>query len=311
MNASGKPVVALGVGVTALVLAGNVTAEEPARQAGAEATAQLKQQCISTHHTGQLTRQEGDLLGAREQFAHCAQQSCPAPIRKECAQWLFDVEHELPTIVLRVEDDQGKAIEAAQVWIDDELVAERVDGRALSVNPGTHVIRVRLEGGEEQTSELLAHEGEKLQTVEVAFAKESPTAQAPTAAKPAETTPPDGEATPRGETTAQTSPNQSRLDTASGRDIPTATVLLGATGVAALAALAYFGMKGLGHHEDFDRCTAGCEREHELMADSYRAANIAGAVGVVSLGVGGAIWWASSGSDDTTTGFVLGASGRF
>ncbi len=260
-----------------------------------------KRACISSHHAGQIARKHGELLAALERFGSCAQPDCPAPIRRECAQWLFDVERELPTIVVRVTDAEGVATDAARVWVDGNLVFDRVDGRALSLNPGTHRVRVQLDSGKEVTSQLLVHEGEKLRTLEVTFPAEAPS----DGAIAATVAPPDPTQTRSG------LPEDERREVSSG--VPTSTLVLGATGAAALGAALYFGLVGLGHQRDYDACLADCQSEHAAMMSNYTAADIALAVGVVSLGVGGAIWW-GQGSDAEaapSVGFILGTAGTF
>lgn len=261
--------------------------------------AEAKQACVSAHHSGQIARKEGDLIGAREQFGSCAQPQCPAPIRKECAQWLFGVERELPTLVLRVTDGKGNVTEAAQMWLDDKPVFDRADGRALRVNPGAHSVRVQLGSGEVLVSQFVASEGEKLRILELKVPADAPPAHA--VAEPVVTRVPPPPAIEE------------------SRDIPTATLVLGAVGAAALGTALYFEFTGWGHERDYNDCllslssSSDCRSEHSAMKNSYVVGDILLGVGLVSLGVGGAIWWGSRSDSDksSSSGFMVGASGAF
>ena len=215
------------------------------------------------------------------------------------------MEREIPTVVVRVTDGKGVATDAAQVWIDGKLVFDHVDGRALSLDPGAHSVRVQLDSGEESTSQLLLHEGEKLRTFDVSFLPEAPSDDAlATTVVASDTT-----------RTPSSLPEDASGEVSSG--IPTATLVLGAAGAAALGAALYFGIVGLGQEGDYDDCVSArssdCASEHAAMERSYHVSDAAWILGAVSLGVGGVIWWGqpSDAAGTASTGFMLGTSGCF
>src|SRR5215216_6574739 len=66
------------------------------------------QTCIATHADGQVLRNQRKLLEAREKFVGCIAESCPPLVRKDCAEFLKNVESSLPSVVLAGIDARGR-----------------------------------------------------------------------------------------------------------------------------------------------------------------------------------------------------------
>jgi len=58
----------------------------------ATAHAQDKQACVSAYEEGQQLRKAGKLTSARARLLTCAQEGCPAVLRKDCTVWVAEVE---------------------------------------------------------------------------------------------------------------------------------------------------------------------------------------------------------------------------
>lgn len=97
--------------------------------------------CARAYEHGQELRMSKKLAAARDEFLVCARPACPKAAREDCARWLGEVEAALSSVVVRAAR-AGASFEDARVLVDGAVVAERVDGRAITLDPGKHVVRV-------------------------------------------------------------------------------------------------------------------------------------------------------------------------
>jgi hypothetical protein len=139
-----------------------------ARAAHADEAADPVAACMAAAVDGQTARDAGHLLRAREQLASCLDVACPAVVRKDCAQFLDEVEAKLPSIVVRVRDAEGRDIAASRVRIDDRDVALALAGRSVALDPGPHAIVVDA-GAHTLRSDVLLREGERGRIVDLAL----------------------------------------------------------------------------------------------------------------------------------------------
>lgn len=122
--------------------------------------------CLSAAQDGQAFRDTGKLLAARGRFAECLRESCPGGLRKDCDRFLADTDARLPSVVLRVRRSSGEDILDVQSTLDGQPL-EKLDGRAIPLDPGRHVFTARLPGGASLNSEFLLREGEKNRQVDL------------------------------------------------------------------------------------------------------------------------------------------------
>jgi hypothetical protein len=137
-------------------------------------------ECIIAHETGQSARRTGRLRQARVHFVACASETCPSDVRKECSGQLDDIDARLPSIVVEARD-QAAAVAEARVFMDGALLADKLSGLALSVDPGPHTLRVECNGGRISERPLMLNEGDKLHRVTVDCSTPTSPAAAPTA----------------------------------------------------------------------------------------------------------------------------------
>ncbi|MBS2015018.1 MAG: hypothetical protein JST00_19155 [Deltaproteobacteria bacterium] len=133
--------------------------------------------CIDAYERAQYLRKEDKLKDAREALVKCAQDGCPAATRADCTPWLAEVERALPTIVVAVNDGDGKDVVGAKIFVDGAPYAG-VEGAAIPVDPGAHAVRVEVDGASAEES-VVARVGEKLRRVVVVV--RSPKAKPPPA----------------------------------------------------------------------------------------------------------------------------------
>ena len=125
-----------------------------------------KRRCLAAYVAGQEAREHGKLRDARTEFETCGQESCPAAARKDCLEWMSQVDASIPSIVLGASDDTGRDLRDVLVAIDGKPLASAIDGRALSIDPGPHALRFEATGLEPATIELVVLEGQKNRLVQ-------------------------------------------------------------------------------------------------------------------------------------------------
>jgi hypothetical protein len=111
----------------------------------ASARADDKTECIAAHEEGQMARRDGRFDRAREAFASCQRDACPALIRARCAEFARDLEVVQPTLLVLVRDAQGADAVDARVSIDGAPPAA-LSAMALRLNPGKHLLRAEAPG---------------------------------------------------------------------------------------------------------------------------------------------------------------------
>jgi hypothetical protein len=190
-----------------------------------------KQRCASSHLDGQKQRKSGHLRAAQASFVVCGAERCPNVVRKDCVDWLAQVEVLVPRLVIEAHDATGTPTADVRVEMDGELLAERLTGIALSADPGQHRFRFTDARGQSRDEVLLLNEGERRKLV-VDFAP-----------------------------TALSEPERPHPVQSSSRTIPAGVFVLGGIGVAAGAAGAILGLGALGDGRHLeDTCAPACDR---------------------------------------------------
>jgi len=233
-----------------------------------------KEVCVDSHGKGQDAREQGKLSLARKLFLTCAQSSCPALVQGDCARFADDLARTQPSVAFVARDGNGADLPDTTVYVDEMLVATRIDGTMHELDPGKHSIKF-VHAGKEQIVTVVVGAGEKGRAISAAFGAATPPAglTQSTPAKPAE--PKEVTVRPKG-----------------------AKILMIAGGAVAIGgiALGVFGMTRIP-----DGCSTG---SHECSAppgdpvfddasSAMKLVNvgfIAGAAGVVAT-VGGLIWY--------------------
>jgi hypothetical protein len=198
-----------------------------------------KAQCVDANSSAQSLRRSGRFSAAREQLLLCGDSKCPDVVRVDCARRLDELEQTQPTIVFEVKDASGGDISAVNVTLDGHPFADKLDGTALKVDPGSHAFTFSAAGQTPVTKNLVVVEGEKGRRERIVIG--SP-----------EATPPGGEPTKAGQQSAETTaapangPQPGALSTgASSSDGSTQRTLglvAGGAGVVGIAVGSVFGL---------------------------------------------------------------------
>lgn len=238
--------------VTVMAAAGALLIGETA------ARADDREQCASAADQAQQLRDEGKYRRAREQLLVCARDVCPAPIKRDCLEWLTQVENTAPTVVFGAKD-AGKDLSDVKVYVDGAAVTERLDGKPVQMDLGKHTVKFEYQG-QTKEEDVIIGAGQKNRNVTVTFG---------------------GAAAPVG----PTAPAPGAEGAKEGSLVP--AFIVGGIGVVALGSFAIFGLGGKSDVSDLEKsCKPNCE---DSKVDSARTklivADISLGIGIVALGV--------------------------
>ncbi|MEZ4223377.1 MAG: hypothetical protein R3B13_20695 [Polyangiaceae bacterium] len=248
-------------------------------------------QCIEAYESAQLTRQDSKLVEARAALLVCASEACPSVMRKDCVLWLDEVAKDVPSIVVTARGPDGDIAEV-RVAVDGKVVAERLDGKPLELDPGSHAIVLEAEGFNAVKQQIVLAVGQRNRRLNIEFA-------------PAQTQPSSPPSTdPKGD-----------------RQVPTASWILGGAGALAIGVGGYFGIRALNRRSDLDACKPGCDSA--AVGDVERDYVISEVgIGLGLVAVGSAIYFALTDAPQQTStpalrvvaqpaGASVGLAGRF
>jgi len=151
--------------------------------------------CLTASETSFRLGNEHKLRAKRHELLVCAAPSCPADIRKDCTGRVDEVNVQIPTIIFQVKDATGADITAVKVTMDGEALADRLEGTALSIDPGEHVFTFEAVGQAPVSRKLVILQAQKDRRELVTFG--APGAAPAAAAVPAVSTPPAADASLR------------------------------------------------------------------------------------------------------------------
>jgi hypothetical protein len=225
--------------------------------------------CAAAAERAQLAKHEGRLRAAREDALACAQERCPRVVRRDCDELYQALEASLPTVMVVVRDGAGADVSTATVRLDDGA-AIALDGKAVAIDPGSHVLQVSAPGFVAQARTVVLGEGEKRRRIEFQMV-------------------------PAGEPAAV----RGRERSAAG------PIVLGSIGIAALGTFAGFGIASWSRYRELrDQCGHGCA-PNDVAALRRRAtiADVSLGVGVATLGAAAIWWWWPSAGGTTRAAF--------
>jgi hypothetical protein len=157
--------------------------------------------CMELYENAEKEEQAGHLREARGLLIGCARAACGHPLLAACSSKFTQLDAvDVPSIRPAVTDETGAARTDVQVRMDGELLAARLDGQALPVDPGLHEFTFETEGGLSSTQKILIVQGELGREVAVtlrgANGEVATTAPAPPTGAPREGSSPPVDAEP-------------------------------------------------------------------------------------------------------------------
>jgi hypothetical protein len=224
-----------------------------------------KKECAKAYVEAQKLKKDSAFLKARQQLIVCAKDECMAAVKKDCLGWLDEVNAAIPSIVIAAKGPDGKETFDVKLSIDGQAVSDKLDVKAIELDPGTHKLVFEYAGQEPVEQEVILRQGERNKEIAVSFAKE-----APPAAAPAPTPEPDTGPTPT-PTPAKHKP-------------PVLAYVLGGVGVVALGGTAFFWLGSESKKKDLENsgCAPNCAQSD---VDAIKQKRL---FGDISLGVGAA-----------------------
>ena len=218
--------------------------------------------CVEAAERGQELRDAHKLVEARSQLVVCAQRECPSVVRASCTEWLADLGHRTPSVVVGAKDEEGHDLAGLIVSMDGALLPEGVTSSAVPVNPGAHAMRYAAAGYEPIEESVVLREGEPLRVLSVTLRR--------------------SDAPPRKRPPAE----------AAARGLPVLPIVLGATSVIALSIFGYSAIKGASDYRRLDRdCGPRCpSSEIDGVRSTFLVADVALVVGLVTGGAALTLW---------------------
>jgi hypothetical protein len=116
--------------------------------------------CIAGIEQGESLRRQGKLHDALKQFAICSAPTCPSEVKSECDKRIADVDSTMPTLVIAATDPAGNDLRDVKVTMDGAPLLSLLDGRPVSIDPGSHVFHFEQAGQPPVDKTLLLREGE-------------------------------------------------------------------------------------------------------------------------------------------------------
>jgi hypothetical protein len=230
----------------------------------------------------------------RAELLVCASASCPADIRRECVSRVDEVNRQIPTILFGAKGSSGADLSAVKVTMDGEVLAERLEGTALSIDPGEHTFTFETGDQPPATMKLLIEQGQKDRREVVRFGGRTAPEGHPTTAAP------------------PFPPSPGRQ--ASGSTQRILAVVAGGVGVVGLGVGTAFGIGASSRKNEAQSACPGNPCSTEDGAAKWSSAGAAGNVATVGFIAGGAalaaaavLWLTAPGPAGTTVGVGPGA----
>lgn len=216
------------------------------------ARADEREACATAADKAQQLRDEGKYRAERESLLVCARDVCPAPIKRDCLDWLQQLEQVAPTVVLSAKEGT-KDLSEVKVSVDGTVVTDKLDGKPIQMDLGKHTFRFEY-AGQTKEEEFIIGAGQKNRNVSVTFGAAAPPPPSP---------PSEG----------------------SGSSLVLPAVVAG-VGVVALGSFAIFGLTGKSDVDDLESCRGHCaQSDVDHARTKLIIADISLGVGVVALGV--------------------------
>ena len=241
--------------------------------------------CVASHASAQREVKAGRLKEAAKLFTACgSDNACPEQLRAECSELLDKVKATVPSVIFSAIDGKGADVSNVKVYVDETLLIDGLDGRAVDLDPGKYHFRFVLPDNSELSTDALVREGEKNRLIEV---------RAPEEKGPVVGTPATLAATPHPAVGAPPEPLEKKT--------PVAAWVATGVAVAGFGTFATFAILGSSDKQKLDECAPNCpESEHDRrdsLKTKYLVADIGLGVGAASAILAGVLFLTSGPSD--------------
>jgi hypothetical protein len=216
-------------------------------------SARAENECINAYEQTQSLRKDGKLLASKERAQICARAECPAILSKDCTKWTAELEASIPTVVFDAHSPKYVQLVDVRVKENGQAIAERIDGKAVHLDPGEHKFVFEMDGAEPVEKIVVVKEGEKNRRVNVVLS-------------------------PTSEPTSATTPHAE-----GDRPIPLGVWIFGGASAVALVAATVLAIDGLAKKGDLDDCKPHCAPDDvDSMTTRFTFADVALGAGVMA-----------------------------
>lgn len=240
--------------------------------------------CLAASEASLKAGNAHHLRAERSELLVCSSSNCPSDIRKECLHRVDEVNAAIPTVIFQAKDGVGNDLVAVRVTLDGEVLAERLEGTPLSIDPGEHTFVFETPGQPSVQKHFVIQEGQKDQRESIAFG--TPILAPPQAGPP------------QGSAFAPGTPSSSTPDNGEGLSTPKiVAIVAGGVGVVGLGVGSAFGLVAISKKSDAQNaCPGECADQAGVgkWRDAKSAAqvsDVAFVVGAVGLGAAAVLWF--------------------
>jgi len=132
--------------------------------------------CLTASEKSIALRNQHNLRAARAELLVCAAANCPTDVRNECTRRVAEVNAAMPTIVFEAKMANGNDVSAVKVTMDGQTLVERLEGTALSIDPGEHTFLFETAGQDPIQKQFVINEGVKDRRERIVFGMSDGTA---------------------------------------------------------------------------------------------------------------------------------------
>jgi hypothetical protein len=132
--------------------------------------------CVDANEQAGPLRHAGKLREARASLRLCSAESCPVAVRKDCIAAAAQADADVPTITFSVQGPRGDDLTAVVVTLDGQPLVDRLDGKAVDVDPGEHLFRFETAGLPPVEKRIVVIQGQKNRQEKVQLGELAPVA---------------------------------------------------------------------------------------------------------------------------------------
>jgi len=250
-------------------------------------------ECLAASEASLKAGNEHQLRAERRSLLVCAAASCPSAVRKECMRRVEQVNVAIPSLVFEAKDENGNDLSEVKVTMDGEVLADRLDGSAIALDPGSHTFLFETEGQKPVSKDLVVREAVKERHEDVQFGVLRTAGQ--------------------GATSSGKNPDSGAQETSSGgfgtqKVLAVVAAGVGAAGLITGGVFGSFALSKKKHAQEL--CPASCSNQDGV--DAWSDAKLDGNISTIAFAVGGAalaggaILWFTAGSSNAPTEVGIG-----
>jgi hypothetical protein len=130
--------------------------------------------CVNAYKRGNQLAREAKFHAAKDAMLGCTKLLCSAALRKECMARVEQLTLDAPTLVPEVTDDRGRPVTDVKITMDGKPWVNRIDGRALPVDPGPHLFTFESRGVVFAKERMVVLQGQRNRALSAALVWDRP-----------------------------------------------------------------------------------------------------------------------------------------